>query len=153
MQHLKNTKILLIGTVILGLILTGCGPTSEVGEVKPVDFDSVDALFDAVDHQLGCPEETSGDYAFDVGEEEGLLTGRRCAESVVMAHSEHEGVISELHDRMATTQGGTLPVVHGTTWLVADVTEVAEEDADLAHPDSRDLERLATAFRASYTEL
>lgn len=142
----------LLGLAAL-LALTGCGMSDEVGEVEPVNFNSVDELFEAVDRHLGCPEDTSGDYAFDVGEEHGLLSGRRCAESVVMAYSDDETIIDEIQDRMATTQGGPLPMVHDDTWFVVDITEVAGSDLELAHPVSRDLEALATALRTDYTEL
>ena len=127
--------------------------SDDVGEVEPVDFNNVDELFEAVDRYLGCPEDTSGDYAFDAGDEHGLVTGRRCAESVVMAHSDNEIVIDEIQERMSTSDGGPLPMVHDSTWFVVDITEVAETDSELAHPDSRDLEALATTLRTDYTEL
>ena len=85
--------------------------SDDVGEVEPVDFNNVDELFEAVDRYLGCPEDTSGDYAFDAGDEHGLVTGRRCAESVVMAHSDNEIVIDEIQERMSTSDGGPLPMV------------------------------------------
>ncbi|GAA4117270.1 hypothetical protein [Enteractinococcus coprophilus] len=135
------------------LAVTGCGMSDEVGEVEPVNFKSVDELFEAVDRHLECPEDTSGDYAFDAGEEHGLLSGRRCAESIVMAYSDNEVVIEEIQDRMATAQDGALPMVHDATWFVVDITEVAGSDLELAHPASRDLEALATALRTDYTEL
>lgn len=139
--------------VAVGLVLTGCGMSDEVGEVEPVNFNSVDELFEAVDRQLGCPKDSSGEYAFDVGEARSIVAGRRCAESVVMAYSDDETIIDEIQARMTTTQGGPLPMVHDSTWFVVDITEVAEGDLELAHPDSRDLEALATAFRTDYTEL
>lgn len=142
----------LIGVVAV-LALSGCGMSDEVGEVEPVNFNNVEELFEAVDRHLGCPEDSSGDYAFDAGEEHGLLTGRRCAESVVMAYSADEVVIDEIQDRMLTVQGGPLPMVHASTWFVIDITETAQGDLELTHPESRDLEALATAFRTDYTEL
>lgn len=146
-------KIRLIGMAMAGLVFTGCGLPTEVGEVKPVSFENVDELFAAVNQQLGCPEDSSGDYAFDVGEERDLLTGRRCAESVVMAQADDETLIADIQEMISTAQGGPVPIVHGTTWFVADITEVATGNPDLAQPESRDLEALATAFRAHYTEL
>lgn len=139
--------------VVAGLVLSGCGMPDDVGKVEPVDFNNVDELFEAVDRHLGCPEGSSGDYAFDAGDEHGLVTGRRCAESVVMAHSENEVVIDEIQARMSTTQGGPLPMVHDSTWFVVDITEAAQSHRELTHPASRDLEALATALRTDYTEL
>lgn len=152
-MRLRHSKAGFIGLAVAALTLVGCSSANEVSEVGPVSFENVDELFEAVDRQLGCPAETSGDYAFDAGAEHGLVTGRSCAESVIMVHADDEAVITEVQERMSTTQGGPLPIVHDDTWFVIDITEVAAEGADLAHPDSRDLEDLATAFRADYTEL
>ena len=153
MVRLQNIQAGFVGIAIAGLALAGCETAADVGEIEPVTFDSLDELFEAVDQQLGCPEDSSGDYAFDAGEEPGLLSGRRCAESIVMAYSDDEAVIADIKDMLSTAQGGTLPIVHNTTWLVADITEVAAGTPDLAHPQSRNLEALAIALRANYTEL
>ncbi|HJF15198.1 MAG TPA: hypothetical protein K8V32_10425 [Enteractinococcus helveticum] len=145
-------RLTMVG-VVAGLVLSGCGMPDEVGEVEPVSFNNVDELFQAVDRHLGCPEGSSGTYAFDAGDEHGLVTGRRCAESVVMVHSQNEDVIDEIQDRLSTAQGGPLPMVHDSTWFVIDITEVAQSHRELTHPDSRDLKALATALRTDYTEL
>lgn len=153
MTHSQNIYALFLGLTLAGIMLSGCDTTAEVGEVEPVTLDSLDELYEAVDQQLGCPEDTSGDYGFDLGAETGVLSGRSCAESIVMAYSDDETVITDIRNMMSTNQGGSLPLVHNATWLVADITEVAAGDADLAHPQSRNLEALAIALRADYMEL
>lgn len=137
-----------------GILLIGCGTTEESPAAEPAHFENVDELFEAVDEQLDCPEHSSGDYGFDTGEESGVLLGRSCADSVVMVFSEDETVISNIQEMMATAQGGTLRVAHNTSWMVADITEVAAggQNADLAQPGSRDLETLAEAFGGTYSE-
>lgn len=153
MAQSKNMYAGFLGLALAGIVLSGCETPAEVGQVEPVTLDSLDELYEAVDQQLGCPEDSSGDYGFDLGSEMGVLPGRSCAQSIIMAYSDDEEVIADIQDMMSTAQGGTLPVVHNATWLVADITEVAAGNPDLAHPQSRNLETLAIALRANYTEL
>lgn len=155
-RHSCPTRTLQIAAIAAtaGLLLSGCARPEDQTAAEPAHFENVDELYDAVDEQLDCPEGPNTDYGFDMGEESGVLSGRSCANSVVMAFSEDEAVISDIHEMMTTAQGGTLYIAHNANWLVADITEVAGDGqaTDLAHPGSRDLESLAAAFGGDYIE-
>lgn len=137
------------------LALTGCGGMSdEVGKIEPVTFEDLDELFEAVDDELGCPEASSDQYGFSIpNHEQDFLQGQTCGNSVLMAHSEDPTVITEIQNMMATIQGGSIPLVHDTNWLIMDITEVAEDRGatNLDHPESRDLEELAASWGAAYS--
>ncbi len=136
-------------------VFTGCaGMSDEVGKIEPVTFEDLEALFEAVDDELGCPEASSDQYGFSLPtHEQDFLYGHTCGDSIVVAHSEDPTVITEIQNMMATVQGGSIPLVHDTNWLIMDITEVAEDGdgANLDHPESRDLEELAASWGAAYS--
>lgn len=132
------------------LALSACGGDEQPSDADASPIEDLDGLFSAVDDHLECPEGSSGDYHFALPDpEKGILEGRSCAESVVMAWSSDEELISEIRTMMTSAQG-SLSMVESSNWVVADITETAQED--LAHPGSRDLERLADGRDATYAE-
>ncbi|GAA1150392.1 hypothetical protein GCM10009672_23630 [Nesterenkonia lutea] len=137
------------------LALVACGEPEQQNDATPVAFEDVDELFSAVDDQLDCPEDSSGEYHFALPSDQDaeILQGRSCAESIVMASSDDEERLAEIREMMSSAQG-PLSVVEDSTWFVADITEVAGdgEATDLAHPGSRDLQGLAEDWKATYTE-
>ena len=152
--HRSRTPLLTAVFLGAGLVLTACSG-NEANTADPIAVENVDELFTAVDEELDCPEYSSDDYYFDTGAEDDLLRGRSCANSVIMVFSEDEAVITEIQDMLATAQGGTLPIVESPTWLVADITEVAEggETTGLDHPVSGDLASLASVLGGTSGEL
>ena len=155
MSHLRPIQQACLGRAIAVLALAGCGgPSGEVGKVEPVTFDDLDDLFEAVDAELECPEESSDQYGFSIpNHEQDFLHGYTCGDSVILAHSEDPTVITEIQNMLATVQGGSIPLVHNTNWLIIDITEVAGDGraTNLDHPDSRDLEALAASWGAAYS--
>lgn len=151
-----RSRTLPVTAVLLGagLVLTACSG-NDTNITEPITVKNVDELFAAVDEELDCPAHSSDDYYFDIGAENDLLRGRSCANSVIMVFSEDEAVITEIQDMLATARGGTLPIVESPTWLVADITEVAEggEATGMEHPGSRDLASLASVLGGNYGEL
>lgn len=137
------------------LALVGCGEPEQQNAAEPIAFEDVDELFSAVDDQLDCPEDSSGDYHFALPSDQDSesLQGRSCAESIVMASSDDEERIAEIREMMSSAQG-PLSVAEDSTWFVADITDVAADGGvtDLTHPGSRDLQGLAEDWNATYTE-
>lgn len=132
------------------LVLSACGGDEQLSDAGAGTLEDLDGLFSAVDDHLECPEDSSGDYHFALPDpEKEILEGRRCAESVLMAWSSDEELISEIRLMMTSTQG-SLSMVESPNWVVADITETAQED--LTHPGSRDLEGLAEDWDATYAE-
>lgn len=136
------------------LALTACGEPEQQSDADASPsagtIEDLEGLFSAVDDRLECPEDSSGDYHFALPDpEEEILEGRSCAESIVMAWSSDEELISEIRTMMTSAQG-ELSMVESPNWVIADITETAEDD--LAHPGSRDLEGLADDWDATYAE-
>lgn len=155
---MAQPKLLSRGSLLIALatlVLTGCtGMSDEVGKIEPVTFEDLDALFEAVDDELACPEASSDRYGFTIpNHEHDFFYGHTCGDSIILAHSEDPTVITEIQNMMATVQGGSIPLVHNTNWLIMDITEVAEDGdaANLDHPESRDLEELAASWGAAYS--
>lgn len=144
------------GIVVVTFALTSCGASDEVGELEPVTFEDLEDLFHAVDDELECPESSSDHYGFSIpNHDEEFVHGHTCGDSVIMAHAEDPTVITEIQNMMTAVQGGPIPIVHNTQWLVVDITEVAGDGqaTNLDHPESRDLEGLAADWGAAYSRL
>lgn len=144
-----------VAMLAVGLLaLSGCAAPEQQSDTDASPsagtIENLDGLFSAVDDRLECPEDSSGDYHFALPDpEEEILEGRSCAESVVMAWSSDEELVSEIQTMMTSAQG-SVSMVESPNWVVADITETAQDD--LAQPGSRDLESLADDWDATYAE-
>lgn len=142
------------GIAVMTLTLASCAVSDEVGELQPVTFDDLEDLFNAVDDELNCPEASSDHYGFAIpNHDEEFVHGYTYGDSVIMVHAEDPTVITETQNLITTIQGGPIPIVHDTYWLVVDITEVADQETNLDHPESRDLEGLAADWGAAYSRL
>lgn len=148
----RSSSVAILAVGILALAACGGPEQQSDAEASPSmgTIEDLDGLFSAVDDQLECPEDSSGDYHFALPDpEEEILEGRSCAESVVMAWSSDEELMSEIRTMMTSAQG-SVSMVESPNWVVADITETAQDD--LAQPGSRDLEGLADDWDATYAE-
>lgn len=156
MPQAKASTLGALSAMVLGLLFTACSNTTTLAETHPPEFHDVNELFTAVDQHLQCPKETSGHYAFALSDAEPeILSGRSCAESIVMVFSEDAAQIAEIRELLTAVRSETLPIAYAEHWLVADITDAADvaHALELAHPESRDLQGLAAALGATYVEL
>lgn len=148
----RSSAVAVLAVGILALPACGGPEQQSDADASPSvgTIEDLEGLFSAVDDRLECPEDSSGDYHFALPDpEEEILEGRSCAESIVMAWSSDEELVSEIRTMMTSAQG-SLSMVESPNWVVADITETAQDD--LAHPGSRDLEGLADDWDATYAE-
>ncbi|MEW1981403.1 hypothetical protein AB0333_10795 [Citricoccus sp. NPDC079358] len=162
----RNTLIGSTTVVAVGLLLAACGggqastaDPSASGSMAPSasasgqHFDSLEAVFTAVDDELGCPAEVSGDHSFMIDGEPTGLPGRQCGNNLLIGWSD-DPTKAEAALGIVADADGEVSAVQGPGWFVADVSEVAER-ADMSGPDSEsnDLKALAEQLGASYGAL
>lgn len=151
-----------------GLLLAGCAngqagtsdpgtASSESSVTSPQaagqQFDSVETLYTAVDDNLGCPTEASGEHVFMIESEPMGLPGRQCGTDFLVGWSDDPSKSQAALDILAEADG-EVSAVQGPGWFVADVSRVAERaGTQPIDPDSTDLEALAKKLGASYGQL
>ncbi|REE03266.1 hypothetical protein C8E99_1073 [Citricoccus muralis] len=170
-RRIRNT-FLGSTAVAAALLLTACGggeagtaepgaasagtissPTTEPAAETGQQFDSLEAVFTAVDDELGCPAEASGDHWFMIEGEPTGLPGRTCGTNILIGWSEDPSKTQAALELVGDANGDVY-AVQGPDWFVADVTDAAEAtDMQVVEPQSTDLEAVAANLGASYQEL
>ncbi|MDI3329211.1 MAG: hypothetical protein QJR09_00555 [Micrococcus sp.] len=126
------------------------GSATPTASVSGQRFDSLNALFAAVDEQFGCPDEASGDYTFMVEAQPTGLPGRQCGTTVLMTWSDDAAAVQEALEMLASA-GGEVPVAQGPGWFVADTSNAGDTGGgEAVEPESKDLEKLAEELGATY---
>jgi hypothetical protein len=136
---------------VLGLLgaLTACGSASGTGQDLP-EFSSLEDAYEAVDAVLACAD--------DVGDPptkhplSGGPTGESvlCTKTVEVLWFDSQDAYDNVHEMYVATAGnpGSVYLVEGHNWFVADVAEVALGVKDRQR--NTDLEALAEHLGAKY---
>ncbi|MCT2088156.1 hypothetical protein M3D92_02430 [Micrococcus terreus] len=126
-------------------------PTAPTPSETARAFGSVEELYEAVDQELGCPVNETGDH-FTFMLESSPVVGRDCGAGILMAWSEDPEQIREIAQQMQNTEGPTA-AAQAVHWIVVDVTEVpSRAESDLPRADSEDVATLAETLDATYIE-
>lgn len=146
MTKRRRSLDIAVATFLVAVPLTGCAAQDQPRSENIQAFSSIDEVYTAVDEILGCETDPVGEPIVPMGDGVPPTSAQKlCFENVQLDLYPDQNALQESYQILSDTHRGEIHLVHGTNWMVVDLSQMAT-----GQPSTKNIERLAKELNGEY---